>query len=191
MRTVIAALVVVALIAGILAFWPRDGDVEASTTTTSTTLPVTTTSRPTTTSVEAASTVTTGGSHVVTSVEEAEDILRDLWFGWFEGIYLEDEDRIREVVANPEQVEAAKDQFGTMEFVVPPSRDLLRFDETEILHSDLTCLAIWSIVDARALVGAQSSGVYVLIGDGERWLFVSSWKYREDRWLDDCSAQLS
>ncbi len=189
MRTVIAALVVVALIAGILAFWPRDSDVEASATTTSTTLPVTTTSRPTTTSVEAASTVTTGDGHVVTSVEEAEEILRDLWFGWFEGIYLEDEDRIREVVILEETVATARESFGTIEN--PPSAAEIEFSDVEILESNRDCLAVWTSMTLSGFRTGETQGVNVLRWHNDDWAILSVWKNRDDLWIDDCDALLS
>jgi predicted RNase H-like HicB family nuclease len=88
------------------------------------------------------------GSHVVETVEEAEEILRELWFGWFEGIYHQDEDRIREVVGNPEQIQNAVDQFGVMEFEHMPTLSGISLDETEILRSDSECLALWSEVEA-------------------------------------------
>ncbi|MGH8950519.1 MAG: hypothetical protein ACRDX9_03750, partial [Acidimicrobiia bacterium] len=94
-RRLIAGLIVVGLAVGIWALWPR-GESDPTPTTLPIAVETTTTTQVTTTT--SAATTTTDGSHVVTTVEEAEAILRDLWFGWFEGIYNQDEDRIREVV---------------------------------------------------------------------------------------------
>ena len=99
-RWLIAGLLVAGLAIGVWMLWPTDEPSPSSTTiaaidtTTSTSLadPSTTTTEPVTS--------TTTAAHVVTTVEEAEAILADLWFGWFEGIYNQDEARIREVVGS-------------------------------------------------------------------------------------------
>ena len=113
MRRVIAALVVVGLAIAVLLLWPRsdpddpDDTLAAPSSTTSTTTPSSTvTTEPGSTST------TSDGSHVVETVEEAEAILRELWFGWFEGIYNQDEDRIREVVVLEQTVDTARQAFG-------------------------------------------------------------------------------
>ncbi|MGB8362409.1 MAG: hypothetical protein WCE80_13505, partial [Acidimicrobiia bacterium] len=116
MRTVVAGLVVVGLAVAVFLAWPRVDEEVPLADATATTMTTTTTTSGTTSTAP----VTTVGSHVVTSVEEAETILRELWFGWFEGIYNQDEDRIREVVASQHQLELAKSQFGVMQFVSRP-----------------------------------------------------------------------
>jgi hypothetical protein len=186
MRTVVAGLVVIGLAIALFLVWPRGSDEERSETVSETS--TTTTSEPVSTTSTAVTTTT--GSHVVRTVEEAEEILRDLWFGWFEGIYNQDEDRIREVVANPDQIEAAVTQFGVMSFTAIPSPELLAFSDTEILQSDETCLAIWSVVDATQLVGASSSGVFTFLAESGSWYFISSWAFKEDLWQEDCQSQL-
>ena len=102
-RWAIAGLVVVGLGVGVWLLWP-DGDAAGPTTTTVLAAATTTTSESIdeTTTTSAAVTTTVVESHVVETVEEAEAILRELWFGWFAGIYNQDEDRIREVVATEE-----------------------------------------------------------------------------------------
>ena len=106
-RWLVAGLIVVGLAVGIWALWPRENSDPPPTTvpiaveTTTTTL-VTTTSAPPTTS-------TTEDTHIVATVGEAEEILRALWFGWFEGIYNQDEDRIREVVGTQAMLDAARE----------------------------------------------------------------------------------
>ena len=114
-RWLVAGLIVVGLAVGIWALWPQENSDPSPTTvpiaveTTTTTLVMTTTTAPPTTS-------TTEVTHIVATVGEAEEILRALWFGWFEGIYNEDEDRIREVVGTQAMLDAARSQFGVMEF---------------------------------------------------------------------------
>ena len=113
-RRLLAGLIVVGLAVGIWALWPRANSDPSPTTvptaieTTTTTLVTTTTAAPTTSTTEV--------THVVATVEEAEEILRTLWFGWFEGIYNQDENRIREVVGTQAMLDAARAQFGVMEF---------------------------------------------------------------------------
>src|SRR3990172_2759115 len=94
-RRLVAGLIVVGLAIGVWALWPR-GEPDPSPTTTVNAVASTTT---TTTVANLTTTSTTAESHVVTTVEEAEAVLRQLWLGWFEGIYNQDEERIREVVA--------------------------------------------------------------------------------------------
>ncbi|MEA1902087.1 MAG: hypothetical protein U9N56_01015, partial [Actinomycetota bacterium] len=102
MAKAVAGLIVVGMVVSIWMLWPRGDPVSPTTTALvavgSTTITPTT---PTSTTV-VTSTSTTETTHVVETVEEAEAILRELWFGWFEGIYSQDEDRIREVVATEE-----------------------------------------------------------------------------------------
>ena len=187
-RRLIAGLIVVGLAVGIWALWPREESDP-----TSTTLPIavdtTTTTQVTTTTT--AATTTTDGSHVVTTVEEAEVILRDLWFGWFEGIYNQDEDRIREVVGTQAMLDAAVGQFGVMAFEQAPSREEILFAESEILLTSESCLVVWSRSDTAFLpTGAPREGVDVLRWNGESWQLGSSWAHRDDLWEADCEAEL-
>lgn len=191
MRRVIAALVVVGLAVGVVLLWPRATTEETPTTlagpTTTASTSTTTPSTSTTTTVPDSTTTTITDSHVVETVEEAETILRELWFGWFEGIYNEDEDRIREVVGNPEEVESAVNQFGAMDFTTEPTADGLHFGETEILRSDNQCLAIWSEVSANFREGSLA-GVHVFRWLSDRWLLVNTWPLRDDLWETDCDV---
>ncbi|MEX0864049.1 MAG: hypothetical protein WD269_04145 [Acidimicrobiia bacterium] len=188
-RYAVAVTLVIGLAIGVWWLWPRDDSASPSTTLLA--------SRPTTFASASTSTpsdqATTVGSHVVETVEEAEEVLRELWFGWFEGIYNQDEDRIREVVATEEQLQTARDQFGVMEFVSPPRREGLVFSETEILRSDGDCLAVWGVTNAEAFLGSQAarSGVDVLRWRSGEWIFAAWWVYREDLWENDCKALLS
>jgi hypothetical protein len=199
MRRWITALVVVGLAGGVWLLWPRGsddsptadvdaGDVtttlppddpapSSSTSTTTTTSPTTTTTRP----------------HVVETVAEAEEILRDLWFGWFEGIYEQDEDRIREVVVLEEAVSSAKESFGTMEFSRPPGPRLIELTSSELLRADADCLALWSHLDVSRFrpEATGTSGVYVMRRTETDWKLLSVWPLRDDLWESDCDASLS
>lgn len=189
MRRVIAALVVALLAIGVVVMWPQG----AADTPPETSLPppaTTSTSQTTTTSTTDSTTTTESDSHVVTTVEEAEAILRELWFGWFEGIYNEDVDRIREVVGNPSQVEAAASQFGVMQFDNPPSQSAISITDIEILRSDVKCLAVWAQIETSFRPG-DLYGVHTFIHQGTSWALLNVWKYRDDLWEGDCDTSLS
>ena len=196
-KRLIAGLIVVGLAVGVWVLWPREGS-----DTTTTTLPVaaattTSTTNATTTSsstpdVTVTTTTTKPESHVVETVEEAEKILRALWFGWFEGIYNQDEDRIREVVGSQQFLDDAKLAFETMRLESEPTPTSITFQSLEILRSDPQCLVIWSRSDLSTLIGpgTEREGVDVLRGVDNEWRMTSAWAYREDLWEADCESQL-
>lgn len=193
MRRVIAALVVVGLAVAVVILWPRStADESPSTLAGPTTTTVTSTSVPpaTTTEPPPQSTTTTTGSHVVETVEEAESILRELWFGWFEGIYNQDEERIREVVVLEETVETAKESFG-VDFARAPQPEDISFENTEILRSDEECLAVWAVMTLDGFRQGTTDGVYVLRRVDDGWSRLSTWIERDDLWEADCESTLS
>lgn len=192
MRRVIAALIVVGLATGVFLLWPRetpdDPDVtlvRPTTSTTSTTVPDTTT----TTVPTATTTTSPPESNVVETVEEAEEILRELWFGWFEGIYNQDEERIREVVVLEETVETARESFG-VEFERAPEPSDISFTETEILRSDEECLAVWTVLTTSGFRDGSSGGVEVLRQTETGWKSLSTWTNPGDLWEADCESIL-
>ena len=149
-RWLVAGLIVVGLAVGIWALWPRENS-DPSPTTAPIAVETTTTTLVMTTTTAAPTTSTTEDTHIVATVGEAEEILRALWFGWFEGIYNQDEDRIREVVGTQAMLDAARSQFGVMEFDVAPTAEAIRFEESEILRSDADCLVLWVTANAPFL----------------------------------------
>ncbi len=185
----VAGLIVVGLAIGVWALWPA-GETDATSTTTSS--PSTTTSAPTTSATSDSTTTSAeaSGPEVVTTVEQAEEVLRELWFGWFEGIYNQDEDRIKEVVASQNQLEAAIAQFEVMEFDAAPKSSDFGFSETDILRSDAECLAVFSIVQASGFTDVTFSGLHVLRPGEDSWVLVSIWGSTDDLWEQDCEALL-
>ena len=188
-RWLVAGLIVVGLAVGIFALWPRENSDPSPTTvpiaveTTTTTLLTTTSAPPTTSTIEDTS--------IVTTVGEAEAILRALWFGWFEGIYNQDEDQIREVVGSQAMLDAARSQFGVMEFEAAPTAAAIQFEETEILRSDADCLALWVTASAPFLSSSPTvTSVEVSRWNGASWVLVSTWRYRDDLWEADCESEL-
>jgi hypothetical protein len=191
MRRVIAALVVVGLAIGVVVLWPRSTSDETPVGEATTTTSTSTSAPADTTTTTAATTSTTAGpdDHVVETVEEAEAILRELWFGWFEGIYNEDEDRIREVVATEHQIDLARDQFGVMEFDRRPGPSDISYSDTEILRSSDTCTAVWTTATFSGFTEGSSTDVHILRW-ANGWRFFSLWAFPEDLWEADCEAQL-
>jgi hypothetical protein len=188
----ITGLIVVGLAVGVWALWPRE-DPGATTTTVASTSSTTSTSNPTTTTAATTtSSGTVGDPEIIETVEEAEEVLRDLWFGWFEGIYNQDEDRIKEVVASQSQLDAAIAAFGVASFTSEPTREGIVISGTEILRSDAECLAVESTLDVSSFrgPGSSTSSVEVLrVSDGQ-WKFAASWSHAADLWEQDCEAQL-
>ena len=187
-RRLAAGLIVVGLAVGIWALWPRD-DQDPSPTTTPTAAATTSTSIPTTSTTAAATTTQKEPAQVVESVEEVEEILRNLWFGWFEGIYNQDEDRIREVVGTQAMLDNARSAFGQMQFSSTPSVEGIQLTSAELLRADEDCLALWSGIGASFRDGS-SEGAQVARWDGSKWLLVSVWRNRNDLWGADCDSEL-
>jgi hypothetical protein len=184
MRTVVAGLVALGLAIAVFLVWPRGSDDEepetvSATTTTTTTEAVGTTSTMVT---------TTEDSHVVETVAEAEEILRELWFGWFEGIYNQDEDRIREVVILDETVQTARESFGAIS--IEPTRSDIELNKTEVLHADRHCLAVWTVMTLNGFRSGSSENVHVLRWAEDQWKRLSLWRFRGDLWEQDCESQL-
>ncbi len=194
MRRAISVLVVVGLALAVVLLWAnRGGDSSPGTQAqaTTTTLPTTTTTLPPDTTTLAATTTTSPTEiEIVETVEQAEAILRELWFGWFEGIYNEDEDRIREVVATEQMLAAGINAFGT-EFVAAPTPDGIDL-QIEILRSDAMCLVTWGEIDVSEFRGPSSvaESVQVLRRIDNTWKFAFSWRFREDLWEADCESEL-
>jgi hypothetical protein len=192
-RIAILVLAIVGLGAAIWLLWldspadetPGTEAVAPSTTTSTTQEPLTTT-----TVAPSTSTTFRQETHVVESVEEAEAILRELWFGWFEGIYNQDEERIREVVATQHQVELARDQFGQMNFSAPPEPEGILYGDTEILLANEDCTVIWTTATLSGFTSGSTSDVHILRWNDDAWKFFSLWSFRGDLWEGDCDAQL-
>lgn len=189
MRRIVGVLIAIALGIGVFVLWPRSTDDAPPNTEASGTSTTTTTTEATTTSTTDGTTTTTEESHVVETVEEAETILRELWFGWFEGIYNQDEERIREVVATQHQFELALDQFSSMSFDDEPSPNDISYAETQILQATEDCTVIFTRATFTDFTQATTSDVHVL-----RWLddwkIFSLWAFPDDLWEGDCEAEL-
>ncbi|MDH3463900.1 MAG: hypothetical protein OEM32_09780 [Acidimicrobiia bacterium] len=185
-----AGLIVIGLAIGVWLLWPgNDGTPVTSTMPTETTVSSSSEPAITTTTPPPGSTTDSDTVEVIDTVEEAEELLRNLWFGWFEGIYLEDEERIKEVVASQNQLDAAVAAFGVMTFDFPPTPEGIVLTEIEILRADSECTAVWAKLEVT-FRAATTEGVHLLRIFQGTWHMVNLWQLRGDLWSQDCAAQL-
>ena len=193
MRRTISVLVVVGLaVAVALLLMNRGGDTPPDTVaegTTTTTVVVTTTAPRATTTTPGVTTTNPTEVQVVETIEEAEALLRELWFGWFEGIYNEDEERIREVVVLEETVDTARESFGEV-FLTQPDRGHIAFRSTRILRSDEGCLVVETEMVLTDFREGASTSVHVIRFVDDAWRRLSLWRNVEDMWDQDCDSQL-
>ena len=186
---VIAVLIAVGLAIGVWWLWPRGESADPVATTVLAAEPTTTATDVFTSTTPTSTTLANSESHVVETVEEAEEILRELWFGWFEGIYNQDEDRIREVVATDRQFDLAASQFGVMTFDKVPLHNDLAYSKTEILRADDECLAVWTTTSISGFTSRRTADVHVIRWRDGEWRFFSLWTFRNDLWEGDCASQ--
>lgn len=196
-KRLIAGLIVVGLAVGVWVLWPREGS-----DTTTTTLPVaaattTSTTNATTTSsstpdVTVATTTTRLESHVVETVEEAEEILRALLWSRYDAIFREDEGSLQGLVASDSALKSGVQSFGQLVFLAEPTLEGVVLREIEILRSDETCLALWADLDVTAFVDsdANSSAVVILRSQDNQWKWMALWRFKNDLWETDCDASL-
>lgn len=173
-------------------------DPPASTGVTTTT--VTTTSVPETTATTSAPTTSTTVTSVPDTtvnpearVEEVRLILQDLWFGWFDAIYHNDEEAVREVVATEASIQNFRDAVPQLGADRPPQPDDIVVDGVEILMETPECLVVFSELDLSSWRGeeAVTSGVDVLWDFGDTWRKATRWTNRGDLWQNDCISDRS
>src|SRR5690554_310862 len=152
--------VIAALAVAIWAAVAQGGDETPSTTTT---LPPSTTSAPpttiSTTTVAPTSTTTTPttpGETTATTVdaearaEEVRLILQDLYFRWFDAIYRNDEEAVREIAATQNNLEDFHRAVEQLRFPRAPTPDDIRVSDVEILRWDESCLVVYSVLDVSS-----------------------------------------
>jgi hypothetical protein len=188
---IVAGLVVVGLAFGVWILWaPEETGNSVTTPAVPTTSSSTTTLATTTTGMTSTTSTDIQATDVISTVEEAEDLLTELWFGWFEGIYEQDEERVKEVVASQNQLDAARDQFGMMNFSSRPQTGAISPGSVEILRSDTDCIAIWSNIAISDFTEVAFEGVHVFRLSDETWKFVALWASSDDLWEQDCESSL-
>ena len=136
------------------------------------------------TTVETSTTATTEEQREA----EVEEILTDLWFGWFDAIYRKDTDALWEVVATTPYQEAGIRAMDRLEFDQEPRIDDLDLVVEDILLDRDDCLVVQNSVSLPFLASDPSStGVDVLWPhDSRGWRFATAWVHPNDLWLADC-----
>jgi hypothetical protein len=152
--------------------------------------PTTTAESPTTTQLV---TTTAEGSTTSTTTEEqrlaeVEQILTDLWFGWFDAIYRKDADALWNVVATTTFHGAGVQAMDILEFDEAPTREVIEVDVDAILLDREDCLVAFSSASAPFLANdPTNSTVKVMWPDTSgHWRFASSWQHSGDLWQADC-----
>lgn len=186
------------MVALAIAIWAAlasgDSDPEPTTTTTTTTLATSTTTAPTTTTSTTTPPQTSVPDTTVNAEarrEEVRLILEDLYFGWFDAIYHNDEEAVREVVATSNNIEDFHQAVESLTLPSPPIRAEIQVKDVEILRDDDRCLVTYSILDVSQWrgEGALSEGVNVLLPVEGEWRFGTAWTHRYDLWEADCSIE--
>lgn len=146
--------------------------------------PTTTTSVAITTTTAAATTTTSEDDRIA----EVEQILTDLWFGWFDAIYRKDPDALWDVVATTAFHDAGVEAMSILEFNESPARELIDVEVNEVLLDRHDCLVVFATASAPFLAGdSTNSTVKVLWPDDSRsWRFATSWQHPRDLWQADC-----
>ena len=118
-------------------------------------------------------------------------LLEELYFGWFEAIYHNDEDRVREVIATAVYLDAFHEAAESMELPRAPTRSDVRITDLEILRDDQSCLVIFSTLDLTDWRGPEATveGVNVLLRHDGKFKLGTAWTNRSDLWHTDCMIE--
>lgn len=191
------------IVALAIAIWVavQSGDDPAPTSTTASTVAPTTQPPATTATTTASTTSTTAPSTTATTappttvddearVEEVRLLLEELYFGWFEAIYHNDEDRVSAVVATNDRLEAFRVAAQSHTYERAPKHEEIQVRDIEILRDAPDCLVVYSILDLTSWLGegAVSTGVDVLWPYKGSWRRAGLWSSKDDLWQTDCDA---
>lgn len=146
--------------------------------------PTTTTSVAITTTTAAATTTTSEDDRIA----EIEQILTDLWFGWFDAIYRKDADALWDVVATQRQHDAGTAAMENLTFESAPTREELDVRVSDVLLDRDDCLVVFQHLTANPLEGAPSIETVEVMWPDPRhgWRFATSWVHPNDLWQADC-----
>lgn len=187
-----AIAVVLGLLAVAVWAFSSDGDSgEAAAASTSTaTPPTTSTSRPVTSSTSTTSTTvaeTTSTTSVEQRVAEVEAILEELWFGWFDAIYRQDEDALWQVVATTTKHTEGVEAMEIAGFDRAPTPEDIDIEVIEILLDRPDCLVVYDEIVVSGFNDGVSAGVDVLWPDDRYgWRIATAWVNPNDLWQADC-----
>ena len=149
-------------------------------------------SPPTTTATSAVSTTAAEPTTLTTTAEqrlaEVEELLGDLWFGWFDAIYRKDPDALWEVVATSRFHDDGLAAIDTMAFTAAPNRSHVLVEDVSILVDRPDCLVVENSVDMTAFRGVRGDTTVIVLWPDVRYglRFATSWKFANDLWLNDC-----
>lgn len=183
---VLFAVALIAVLAGLLAFFQTRGEQ-----TTTTQVASATTDTPTVTTVPVTtSAVVTATTTLEQREAEVEAILKELYFGWLDAIDRNDEEAVRDAVATEKYLEAFRAAMKDLDFVVTPTSDRIVITDVEILLDRVDCLVVFATVDLSGLLGSDVSvtNVNVLWPGNGGWRFATNWKYPTDLWQQDCDG---
>ncbi|MEX1044398.1 MAG: hypothetical protein WD020_07135 [Acidimicrobiia bacterium] len=146
-------------------------------------MPVTTTVVPTTVLP-----TTTTTSVVVDRETEIEEILRDFYFGWFDGIYREDVATLDRVAGSKEVFESGVAAFGKPKFTTEPTRDAVGVKVKNVLLDRPDCLVVSADIDFQSFIDIDrvmpAVDVFFRVGDG--WGRAISYQYEKEMWQFAC-----
>ncbi|MEX2280000.1 MAG: hypothetical protein WEA76_07930 [Acidimicrobiia bacterium] len=147
-------------------------------------MPVTTTTT-TTTVLPTTTTTTTGG---VDREAEIEEILRDFYFGWFDGIYRQDVDTLDRVAGSTEVFESGVAAFGKPKYTAQPTREAVGVKVKNVLLDRPDCLVVSADIDFRSFIDIDRvmPAVDVFFRVGDRWGRAVSYQYEKEMWQFAC-----
>jgi hypothetical protein len=119
---------------------------------------------------------------------EVEQILTDLWFGWFDAIYRKDAEALWQVAANENYYTTGIEAMEALDFIDAPDMSAVEVDTQDVLLDREDCLVAFSEITARFIQGSPTSTqVNVLWFDPRYgWRFASAWRHSSDLWQADC-----
>jgi hypothetical protein len=178
----VTGVAVVVVLAGAVILLANRGEDPVTPTSTSVVVTMTTSSASSTSAV--ATTTTTEEQRLV----EVEELLRDLWFGWFDAIYRKDANALWQVVATEALHGAAVEAMTSLAFVAPPAKASILLRDLDVLLDRTDCLVVHYRMDARLfLAESESQFVSVMWPDDRYGLrFATAWQFPDDLWQMDC-----
>src|SRR5690606_17654398 len=117
--------------------------------------------------------------------------LEDLYYRWFDAIYHNDEEAVREVIATERYLEDFMRAASSHTYPRPPEHSEIRISDIEILRDGAECLVVFVELDLSEWLDDQIPGstVQVMYPQGNSWAFASNWQHKGDLWEQDCEVE--
>lgn len=166
---------------------PSTTSAPPTTISTTTVAPTSTTTTPTTTPAETTATTVDAEARA----EEVRLILQDLYFRWFDAIYRNDEEAVREIAATQNNLDDFRNAIEEMDLPSAPDPGDIQIHDVEVLRWDESCLVVYSVLDLSNWRGdgAISEGVDVLLPVEGEWRLGTAWGNKSDLWQQDCEIE--